>query len=105
MDPESAVGALVDAGSGLDRATAAAQLDAVSPAFTAGARVYGELREDVLEKWAAWDLEFGIVKEQIDVGSAFDRGLVCPCRGSSCRSNVNCAGWGSGCPLGGCEGA
>ena len=78
VDPESAVGALVDADSGLDRAAAAAQLDAVSPAFTAGARVYGELREDVLEKWAAWDLEFGIVKEQIDVGSAFDRGLVAP---------------------------
>jgi putative hydroxymethylpyrimidine transport system substrate-binding protein len=75
-DPESAVGALVDSGSGLDRAAAAAQLDAVAPAFTAGARVYGELREDVLRKWAAWDLEFGIVDEPIDVGAAFDRGLV-----------------------------
>ena len=77
-DPESAVGALVDADSGLDRAAAAAQLDAVAPAFTAGARAYGELREDVLEQWAAWDLEFGIVQEPIDVGSAFDRGLVGP---------------------------
>jgi ABC-type nitrate/sulfonate/bicarbonate transport system substrate-binding protein len=77
-DPESAVGALVDAGSGLDPAAAAAQLDAVAPAFTAGARAYGELREDVLRQWAAWDLEFGIVKEPIDVGSAFDRGLVGP---------------------------
>ena len=77
-DPESAVGALVDAGSGLDRAAATAQLDAVAPAFTAGAAVYGELREDVLKKWAAWDLEFGIVHEPIDVGSAFDRGLVGP---------------------------
>jgi putative hydroxymethylpyrimidine transport system substrate-binding protein len=77
-DPESAVGALVDAGSGLDRAAAAAQLDAVAPAFTAGARAYGELREDVLQKWAAWDLEFGIVHKRIDVGSAFDRGLVGP---------------------------
>jgi putative hydroxymethylpyrimidine transport system substrate-binding protein len=77
-DPESAVGALVDADSGLDRAAATAQLDAVAPAFTAGAAAYGELREDVLQKWAAWDLEFGIVHEPIDVGSAFDRGLVGP---------------------------
>jgi putative hydroxymethylpyrimidine transport system substrate-binding protein len=77
-DPESAVGALVDADSGLDRDAATAQLDAVAPAFTAGAAAYGELREDVLQKWAAWDLEFGIVHEQIDVGSAFDRGLVGP---------------------------
>ncbi len=77
-DPETAVAALVDAGSGLDPAAAAAQLDAVAPAFTAGARAYGELREDVLRQWAAWDLEFGIVKEPIDVGSVFDRGLVGP---------------------------
>jgi ABC-type nitrate/sulfonate/bicarbonate transport system substrate-binding protein len=77
-DPESAVGALVDADTGLDRAAAAAQLDAVAPAFTAGARAYGELREDVLRKWAAWDLEFGIVHKPIDVGAAFDRGLVAP---------------------------
>jgi ABC-type nitrate/sulfonate/bicarbonate transport system substrate-binding protein len=77
-DPESAVGALVDADTGLDRAAAAAQLDAVAPAFTAGARAYGELREDVLRKWAAWDLKFGIVHKPIDVGAAFDRGLVAP---------------------------
>jgi hypothetical protein len=37
-DPESAVTALLDADSGLDRDTAQAQVDAVSPAWTAGAR-------------------------------------------------------------------
>jgi putative hydroxymethylpyrimidine transport system substrate-binding protein len=78
VDPESALTALVEANPDLDRAAAAAQLDAVSPAFTAGADVYGQLREDVLKKWAEWDLEFGIVKEPIDVGSAFDRGLSQP---------------------------
>lgn len=78
VDPESAVAALVGANRDLDRDAAAAQLDAVSPAFTAGANYYGELREDVLQKWARWDLEFGIVKKEIDVGSAFDRGLAQP---------------------------
>jgi putative hydroxymethylpyrimidine transport system substrate-binding protein len=78
VDPESAVSALVDANPDLDRQAAAAQLDAVSPAFTAGADVYGELRADALEQWAAWDLEFGIVKAPIDVGAAFDRGLAAP---------------------------
>jgi len=77
-DPESALSALGDANPDLDRDAASAQLDAVAPAFTAGADYYGQLREDVLEKWAAWDLQFGIVKEPIDVGSAFDRGLAAP---------------------------
>jgi putative hydroxymethylpyrimidine transport system substrate-binding protein len=71
-DPESAVTTLVDAGSGLSREAAAAQLDAVAPAFTAGARAYGELRPEVLRRWAAWDLEFGIIERPLDVRRAFD---------------------------------
>jgi putative hydroxymethylpyrimidine transport system substrate-binding protein len=78
VDPESAVSALVEANRDLDPNAAGQQLDAVSPAFTAGADYYGQLREDVLQKWARWDLEFGIVKKEIDVGSAFDRGLAQP---------------------------
>jgi putative hydroxymethylpyrimidine transport system substrate-binding protein len=77
-DPESAVGALVEAGSGLSREAAAAQLDAVAPAFTAGARAYGELREDVLNAWAQWDVEFGILERRLDVARAFELGLVGP---------------------------
>jgi ABC-type nitrate/sulfonate/bicarbonate transport system substrate-binding protein len=77
-DPESAVTALVDAESGLSRDAAAAQVDAVAPAWTAGARGYGELRLDVLREWADWDLEFGIVQEPIDVDRAFDLTLVGP---------------------------
>jgi len=78
VDPESALAALQHANPDLDSQAAAAQLDAVSPAFTAGADVYGQLREDVLQKWAAWDLEFGIVKKPIDVGASFDLGLAQP---------------------------
>jgi putative hydroxymethylpyrimidine transport system substrate-binding protein len=77
-DPESAVSALVDANPDLDRAAADAQLSAVAPAFTAGADYYGQLRADVLRKWAAWDLKFGIVKKPIDVGSAFDLRIATP---------------------------
>jgi ABC-type nitrate/sulfonate/bicarbonate transport system substrate-binding protein len=75
-DPESAVTALLDADSGLDREAAQAQVDAVAPAWTAGARAYGQLREDVLREWAAWDVEFGILDEEPDVGRAFDFTLV-----------------------------
>ena len=77
-DPESAVSALLDAETGLDRAAAQAQLDAVAPAFTAGARAYGELREDVLREWAAWDVEFGILEREPDIGRSFDLTLVGP---------------------------
>ena len=77
-DPESAVSALVDAEAGLDREAAQAQLDAVAPAFTAGARGYGELQEDVLRAWADWDVEFGILDERPDVRRAFDTSLVGP---------------------------
>jgi putative hydroxymethylpyrimidine transport system substrate-binding protein len=77
-DPESAVTTLVDADSGLDREAAQAQLDAVAPAFTAGARGYGELREDVLREWAEWDVEFGILEQRPDLARAFDFTLVGP---------------------------
>ena len=60
----------------LDRATLAAQLDAVAPEFTAGAQEYGELRPSVLRQWAAWDARFGILREPIDVTRAFDTSLV-----------------------------
>ena len=75
-DPESAVTALMDADSGLDREAARAQVDAVAPAWTAGARAFGDLREDVLREWAAWDVEFGILDEEPDIGRAFDVSLV-----------------------------
>ncbi|HYM56374.1 MAG TPA: ABC transporter substrate-binding protein [Solirubrobacteraceae bacterium] len=75
-DPESAVSAMLASQPGLDRAAIAAQLDAVAPAFTAGAREYGELRPDTLRRWAAWDRRFGILSKPIDVRAAFDTTLV-----------------------------
>ena len=77
-DPESAVAALRAAVRGLDRAELDAQMDAVAPAFTAGARAYGQLRGCVLREWAAWDLEFGILERPLDVSRAFDTSLVGP---------------------------
>jgi putative hydroxymethylpyrimidine transport system substrate-binding protein len=75
-DPESAISTLVGATSGLDRAGVARELDAVSPAFTAGARVFGELSPARLRAWARWELRFGIVKRLPDVARAFDGRFV-----------------------------
>jgi ABC-type nitrate/sulfonate/bicarbonate transport system substrate-binding protein len=71
-DPESAVSTLVGATSGLDRASVQRELDAVSPAFTAGARTFGELDPARLRAWARWEQRFGIVKRVPDVARAFD---------------------------------
>jgi putative hydroxymethylpyrimidine transport system substrate-binding protein len=71
-DPESAVSALTDEEPTLDRTLTAAELDAVSPSFTAGADFYGQLQPDVLAKWARWEQRFGIVKKQPDVKAMFD---------------------------------
>jgi ABC-type nitrate/sulfonate/bicarbonate transport system substrate-binding protein len=79
-DPESAVTALLEAERGLKRDDVAAQLDAVAPAFTAGARAFGELRPAVLREWSEWDAEFGILERPIDVARAFDTGQVGPVR-------------------------
>jgi putative hydroxymethylpyrimidine transport system substrate-binding protein len=75
-DPESAIGAMLDADPALSRDELAAQMDAVTPAFTAGARGVGELRPAVLRAWAAWDRRFGILKRPLDVSRAFDLSLV-----------------------------
>jgi NitT/TauT family transport system substrate-binding protein/putative hydroxymethylpyrimidine transport system substrate-binding protein len=49
-----------------------AQLDAVSPAFSPPLR----LNRAVLEKWADFDAEIGIVRSRPDVGAAFDFSVV-----------------------------
>jgi ABC-type nitrate/sulfonate/bicarbonate transport system substrate-binding protein len=77
-DPESAVAAMLAAEPRLDEATLTAQLDAVDEAFTAGSRGFGRLRRDVLEAWARWDVEFGILEDRPDVDRAFDFELVPP---------------------------
>ena len=75
-DPESALSTMLDREPGLERAALSAQLDAVAPAFTAGAAEFGELRPAGLRQWAAWDARFGILKAPIDVTRAFDTTLV-----------------------------
>jgi putative hydroxymethylpyrimidine transport system substrate-binding protein len=75
-DPASAVNAMTTSVRGLDSGALSAQMDAVAPAFTAGARMYGQLRPDVLRAWADWDVRFGILKRAPDLAQAFDGSLV-----------------------------
>jgi putative hydroxymethylpyrimidine transport system substrate-binding protein len=75
-DPDSALSTMLQREPDLDRAALSAQLDAVSPAFTAGADEFGQLRPSVLRAWAAWDLKFGILHKPLDVRRAFDTTLV-----------------------------
>jgi ABC-type nitrate/sulfonate/bicarbonate transport system substrate-binding protein len=75
-DPESAVATMVAEEPELDADALAAEFDAVAPAFTAGARDFGQLRPAVLEAWADWDVEFGILDERPVIGEAFDTSLV-----------------------------
>ena len=75
VDPESAISAMLERERGLERATLAAQLDAVGAAFTAGAPRYGALDRARLEAWSRWDVEFGILERPVDVGRAFAFGL------------------------------
>jgi putative hydroxymethylpyrimidine transport system substrate-binding protein len=75
-DPESAVSTMLAREPGLDRASLSAQLDAVAPAFTAGADEFGQLQPATLRAWNRWDARFGILKRPIDVTRAFDTTLV-----------------------------
>jgi putative hydroxymethylpyrimidine transport system substrate-binding protein len=71
-DPDSAISALTDEEPTLDRTLQSAELQAVSPSFTAGADFYGQLQPDVLAQWATWEQKFGIVKAKPDVAKMFD---------------------------------
>jgi len=73
-EPDSAVAAIQEEAPRADRDELAAQLDEVSPSFTAGARAPGELREDVLRRWAARQ------DPPLDVDTAFDFGQIGPVR-------------------------
>jgi ABC-type nitrate/sulfonate/bicarbonate transport system substrate-binding protein len=75
-DPASAVAAMTSAVRGLDSDALSAQMDAVAPAFTAGASGYGQLRSDVLRAWADWDVRFGILERKPDLDKTFDTSLV-----------------------------
>ncbi len=70
-DPELAAETLVRRNRGLDRALVLDELRALGPAFTSGARRYGELDRGRLQAWARWATEFGLVRERPDVERAF----------------------------------
>jgi ABC-type nitrate/sulfonate/bicarbonate transport system substrate-binding protein len=78
LEPDVAVDAIAEQVRGADREVLTAQLDAVAPAFTAGAARVGELRPAVLRAWAAWDVRFGILRRRPDVAAAFDPSLAAP---------------------------
>ena len=71
-DPDGALDDLVAAVPGLDRDDQAAQLDALGDAFAPPLR----LDRPTLEKWADWEVRYGIVDSRPDVGAAFDFSLA-----------------------------
>ena len=79
-DPEGGVAALLAQTEGLEREAVQRELDAVLPAFTAGAERFGELDRRRLAAWARWEAEFGITDAPPDVALAFD-GRYVPAEG------------------------
>ena len=75
VDPESAVGALVDRVPGLDRAAEQASFDAVQSAFLEGVTRFGDLVPAQLRAWARWEAAEGITRRPPDVGRAFALGF------------------------------
>jgi NitT/TauT family transport system substrate-binding protein/putative hydroxymethylpyrimidine transport system substrate-binding protein len=71
-DPESSAREIAAAAESNDVELTRAQLDAVSPVFARGLK----LDRDVLERWAGFDADIGIVKQRPDVERAFDFSLV-----------------------------
>jgi putative hydroxymethylpyrimidine transport system substrate-binding protein len=67
-DSAAGLAALVNANPGLDSGEQQAQLRLLLPAM----RPPAVLRRQVLEQWASWDLEHGILERHLPVGSAFE---------------------------------
>ncbi len=67
-NPDEAVRRVAKAAGTKDAALVRAQLDAVLPLFVDGLK----LDREVLEQWADFDVEIGLVKERPDVDEAFD---------------------------------
>jgi ABC-type nitrate/sulfonate/bicarbonate transport system substrate-binding protein len=72
VDPEGGVRDLTEGAPGARRADEQRRLDRVSPAFTAGARAFGQLVPARLRRWAAWAPRAGLVRRTPDVALAFD---------------------------------
>lgn len=76
VDPESAASALRTRAPGTEREVVLAQLNAVSPRWTAGADAYGQLRPEALRDWSRWAVDFGVIDRAPRLERAFDTGLV-----------------------------
>ncbi len=72
--PEPAVAQIAAAAGTSDRSLVRAQLRAVAPTYAPGLR----LDRAVLERWASWDTEVGIVKRRPDVRKTFVFDLGAP---------------------------
>jgi putative hydroxymethylpyrimidine transport system substrate-binding protein len=73
-DPEAAVAQIAAAAGAEDRQLVRAQLRAVAPTWALGLR----LNRSVLERWATWDAEVGIVERRPNVAQTFVFGLNGP---------------------------
>jgi putative hydroxymethylpyrimidine transport system substrate-binding protein len=71
-DPDRSAREIAAAADSGDVELTRAQLDAVTPVFARGL----EVEHDVLERWADFDAEIGIVEERPDVDRAFDLTLA-----------------------------
>jgi ABC-type nitrate/sulfonate/bicarbonate transport system substrate-binding protein len=69
--PEAAVSQIADVAGDEDRSLVRAQLRAVAPTWSRDLR----LNRTVLERWATWAAQVGIVARRPDVGDAFVFGL------------------------------
>jgi putative hydroxymethylpyrimidine transport system substrate-binding protein len=70
--PDAAAREIARAAETRDVSLVRAQLDAVAPVFARGLK----LDRGVVERWADFDAEIGIVKQRPDVAKAFDFGLT-----------------------------
>jgi putative hydroxymethylpyrimidine transport system substrate-binding protein len=59
----------------IDPTEAKRQLEALGPAFASGGKV-GVLDPSVLDAWASWEAQFGIVKRKPDVAATFDASFL-----------------------------
>jgi putative hydroxymethylpyrimidine transport system substrate-binding protein len=74
-DPQGALRDLVAGAPDIDPTEAKRQLEALGPAFASGGKV-GVLDPSVLDAWASWEAQFGIVKRKPDVAATFDASFL-----------------------------
>lgn len=81
-DPDAALDALAAGAPGVDRTTAARELEAVAGSFLPpGGGRFGELDVQRLERWAVWEARFGIVERPPEVERLFTTAFAPPTRG------------------------